>query len=149
MDFLKPIIGGCGMPPNFAEKTFVDGSPTLKSAKVFSLESFPLYMVNWLAGCYTSHGTRTCSCCIIIVYNSICGTVDLYTSYNLSILNTKATNCKLTLPHPHAVCNIEKLGMGLRLCLCKLASYLIANTFSADDLDGKKFRMRKKKVPCR
>ena len=31
------------MPPGFAEKTFADGSQTLKSAKVFSLESFPLY----------------------------------------------------------------------------------------------------------
>ena len=36
MDCLKP-------PPNFMEKTFMDGSQTLKSAKVFSLESFPLY----------------------------------------------------------------------------------------------------------
>ena len=43
MDCLKQIIGGCGMPPNFAEKTFVDGSQTSKSVKVFSLESFPLY----------------------------------------------------------------------------------------------------------
>ena len=42
-DCLKQIIGGCGTPPNFAEKTFVDGSQTLKSVKVFSLESFPLY----------------------------------------------------------------------------------------------------------
>ena len=31
------------MPSNFTEKTFVDGSQTSKSAKVFSLESFPLY----------------------------------------------------------------------------------------------------------
>ena len=38
-DCLKPIIGGCGTPPNFVEKTFADGS---KSAKVFPLESFPL-----------------------------------------------------------------------------------------------------------
>ena len=30
-------------PPIFTEKTFVDG-PKLKFAKVFSLESFPLYM---------------------------------------------------------------------------------------------------------
>ena len=43
MDCSKPIIGGCGMPPNFAEKTFAGGSQTLKSAKVFSLESFLLY----------------------------------------------------------------------------------------------------------
>ena len=42
-DCLKPIIGGCGTPPNFAEKTFADGSQTSKSAKVFFLESFPLY----------------------------------------------------------------------------------------------------------
>ena len=42
-DCVKQIIGGCGTPPNFAEKTFTDGSQTLKSAKVFSLESFPLY----------------------------------------------------------------------------------------------------------
>ena len=31
------------MPHNFVEKTFVDGSQTLKFAKVFSLKSFPLY----------------------------------------------------------------------------------------------------------
>ena len=31
------------MPPNFAEKTFADGSQTSKSAKVFSFKSFPLY----------------------------------------------------------------------------------------------------------
>ena len=43
MDCLKPITGGCGTPPNFAEKTFADSSQTSKSAKVFSLESFPLY----------------------------------------------------------------------------------------------------------
>ena len=59
MDCLKPIIGGCGTPPNFAEKTFVDGSQTSKSAKVFSLESFPLY-------------GRKCSVCntyiVIIIY---------------------------------------------------------------------------------
>ncbi len=42
-DCLKPIIGGCGTPPNFTDKTFTDGSQTSKSAKVFSLESFPLY----------------------------------------------------------------------------------------------------------
>ena len=43
MDCLKPIIGGYSTPPNFTEKTFVDGSQTSKSAKIFSLESFPLY----------------------------------------------------------------------------------------------------------
>ena len=43
MDCLKQIIGGCGMPPNFMEKTFADGTQTSKSVKVFSLESFPLY----------------------------------------------------------------------------------------------------------
>ena len=45
MDCLKPIIGGCGTPSNFAEKTFTDGSQTSKSAKVFSLENFPLYSI--------------------------------------------------------------------------------------------------------
>ena len=34
MDCLKPIIGGCGTPTNFAEKTSADGSQTSKSAKV-------------------------------------------------------------------------------------------------------------------
>ena len=43
MDCLKPIICGCGTPPNFAEKTFADGSQTLKSTKVFSFESVQLY----------------------------------------------------------------------------------------------------------
>ena len=44
MDCLKPIIGGCGTPPNFAEKTFADGSQTSKSAKVCpSKVKFPLY----------------------------------------------------------------------------------------------------------
>ena len=61
MDCLKPIIGGCGMPPNFAEKTFADGSQTSKSAKVFSLESFPLYGKTYLCAKYevlttNSHG---------------------------------------------------------------------------------------------
>ena len=42
-DCLKPIIGGCDTPQNFVEKTFADGPQTSKSAKVFSLESFPLY----------------------------------------------------------------------------------------------------------
>ena len=42
-DYLKPNISGCGMPQNFVEKTFVDGSQTSKFVKVFSLESFPLY----------------------------------------------------------------------------------------------------------
>ena len=50
MDCLKQIIGGCGMPPNFVEKTFADGSQTSKSAKVFSLESFPLYSTSLLNG---------------------------------------------------------------------------------------------------
>ena len=45
MDSLKPIIDGFGTPPNFTEKTFVNGPQTLKSAKVFSLESFPLYIM--------------------------------------------------------------------------------------------------------
>ena len=30
-------------PPNFAEKTFANRHKTVKFAKVFSLESFPLY----------------------------------------------------------------------------------------------------------
>ena len=45
MDCLKQIIGGCDTPPNFVEKTFADGSQTSKSAKVFSLKSFPLYSI--------------------------------------------------------------------------------------------------------
>ena len=31
------------MPPNFTEKTFANRQKTAKFAKVFSLESFPLY----------------------------------------------------------------------------------------------------------
>ena len=31
------------MPPNFAEKTFANSHKTLKFAKIFFLESFPLY----------------------------------------------------------------------------------------------------------
>ena len=42
-DCLKPSISECGMPQNFMEETFADGSRTSKFAKVFSLESFPLY----------------------------------------------------------------------------------------------------------
>ena len=39
-------MGARGTPPNFAEKTFADGS---KTAKVFSLESFQLYgMCLWM-----------------------------------------------------------------------------------------------------
>ena len=38
-------VDGWGMPPNFTEKTFTDGSQTSKSVKVFSLESFPLYSI--------------------------------------------------------------------------------------------------------
>ena len=48
---LKPIIGGCGTSPNFAEKTFADGSQTSKFAKVFSLESFPLYGIDSFVFC--------------------------------------------------------------------------------------------------
>ena len=33
------------MPPNFTEKTFANSHKTGKFAKVFSLESFPLYTV--------------------------------------------------------------------------------------------------------
>ena len=33
------------MPPNFSETTFVDNYKTTKFAKIFSLESFPLYGV--------------------------------------------------------------------------------------------------------
>ena len=43
IDCLKPNISGCDIPQNFVEKTFADGSRTSKLAKVFSLESFPLY----------------------------------------------------------------------------------------------------------
>ena len=39
-DCLKPIVGGS---PNFAEKTFMDGSQTSKFVKIFSLKSFLLY----------------------------------------------------------------------------------------------------------
>ena len=35
-------------PPNFMEKTFVNSHKTLKFAKVFSLESFPLYSTQYL-----------------------------------------------------------------------------------------------------
>ena len=45
MDCLKPHISGCGMPQNFVEKTFADGSQTLKFTKVFSFENFPLYSI--------------------------------------------------------------------------------------------------------
>ena len=34
-------------PPNFAEKTFADSHKSAKFAKVFSLESFPLYGSQW------------------------------------------------------------------------------------------------------
>ena len=51
MDCLKPIIGGCGTPPNFAEKTHADVSQTSKSMKSFSLESFPLYGIFSPSGC--------------------------------------------------------------------------------------------------
>ena len=44
-DCLKLNISGCGMPQNFVEKTFVDGSQTSKFTKVFSLESFPPYSI--------------------------------------------------------------------------------------------------------
>ena len=33
-------------PPNFVEKTFTNGHKTAKFAKVFSLESFPLYGIH-------------------------------------------------------------------------------------------------------
>ena len=41
--FSRISISGCGMPQNFIEKTFADGSRALKFVKVFSLKSFPLY----------------------------------------------------------------------------------------------------------
>ena len=36
--------------PNFAEKTFVNNHKTAKIAKLFSLESFPLYGTSWIGG---------------------------------------------------------------------------------------------------
>ena len=39
-DCLKPIIGGCSMPPNFTEKTFTDGCQTSKFMKL-SPSKFP------------------------------------------------------------------------------------------------------------
>ena len=73
-DCLKPIIGGCGTPPNFAEKTFADGLQTSKSAKVFSLESFPLYSrhLHYLP-------TQFFVCCVYLLffyYYSILFSVD-------------------------------------------------------------------------
>ena len=44
MDCSGPIIMWV-RPQNFAEKTFTDGSETAKDAKVFYLESIPLYGV--------------------------------------------------------------------------------------------------------
>ena len=38
MDCLKQTIGGCGRPPNFVEKNFMDGSQTSKSVKVSPLK---------------------------------------------------------------------------------------------------------------
>ena len=51
-DCLKLNISGCSMPQNFVDKTFMDGSRTLKFTKVFSLESFPLYDI-WLESVQT------------------------------------------------------------------------------------------------
>ena len=45
-------------PPNFAKKTFTNSHKTLKYAKVFSLESFPLYTVNM----HTQHPTYLLLC---------------------------------------------------------------------------------------
>ena len=38
---LETKHSGCGMPQNFVEKTFADGSRTSKFVKVFSLRKFP------------------------------------------------------------------------------------------------------------
>ena len=40
------------MPPNFTEKTFANSHKTAKFAKVFSLESFPLYGISLLLHVY-------------------------------------------------------------------------------------------------
>ena len=48
------------MPPNFTEKTFVNSHKTVKFAKIFSLESFPLYG-SCVTIASTFHGTlRSC-----------------------------------------------------------------------------------------
>ena len=41
------------MPPNFTEKTFANSHKTVKFAKVFSLESFPLYDMSRLPPPYS------------------------------------------------------------------------------------------------
>ena len=43
MDCSLVLLPKDAMPPNFAEKTFVNSYKTSKFVKVFSLESFPLY----------------------------------------------------------------------------------------------------------
>ena len=40
---LPIVLPKNAMPPNFTEKTFANSHKTSKFAKVFSLESFPLY----------------------------------------------------------------------------------------------------------
>ena len=52
---LSPIGRMCrakgATPPNFAEKTFANSHKTAKFAKVFSLESFPIYDIfHWISG---------------------------------------------------------------------------------------------------
>ena len=49
--------------PNFVEKTFADGSKTVKFVNVFSLESFALYdnLVGGVIGCQVSNfSTAVC-----------------------------------------------------------------------------------------
>ena len=56
------------MPPNFTEKTFANSHKTVKSAKVFSLESFPLYdrkilhllLLHTFCLCYSNQILRSC-----------------------------------------------------------------------------------------
>ena len=48
-------------PQNFEDKTFTDGCETAKNAKVFSLESFPLYGIGFLHACAEYILQRDCS----------------------------------------------------------------------------------------
>ena len=83
MDCLKQIIGGCGTPPNFAEKTFTDGSQTSKSTKVFSLETFPLYSTLYMYVHITLTLQRICNSeCYEFLFHST--HLNVASSYTLS-----------------------------------------------------------------
>ena len=75
-------------PPNFVEKTFTDNHKTAKFAKVFSLESFPLY--GSICGCagmldaLLSH----CMCAVIRTVHTL-----LYYSYNCGWWNVEGRSC--------------------------------------------------------